>query len=639
MKKLWHLLFLWPSARWRLLVAAVGILGLSMATQLEVCALGFLGDQSIDLFRLFRAGPDGLSWEQIQQQWSQLAPQGLLTRAEALQHLSLQADGNPLKAILQNVRDWMQIDVSFEMLLSTLVLLALFKASTQFLARWTIQILSIRTAADLRERCFGSLMQQPMSGLHDSMVGGLSSRVMNDVTGVAAAWPSLLHNWIQAPIVVAMSFFMCWRLSWQLSLLVFAGCPLVLGPVLWLSQRLKRTQRAVLQGQERFLGALVDWLNGLPTIRIFNLERYANKHYQTDNDRLVGLEVRSALYAQLGRPILHVVATCLIAGVGLYGLWGLGLSFGTLVVFCGMLYLLYEPVKRYAEENHTVQRACAAAERLSSLTDRVAQADEEASRKGVAQSLQNGVQFNQVSFSYRPEQPVLKSCSLVIPRGELVALVGPTGSGKSSLVQLILGLYHPDRGEILWDGSDLQTVDPASVRQQIGFVPQRPFVFQTTVRENIAFGQTLPQEEIERAARQAHAHEFIQELPHGYDTVLGEGGKSLSGGQLQRLAIARALVKPSSLLILDEATSALDAVSESLIRQTLHELRGEKTLLVIAHRLSTIADADRILVLHEGSVVAQGSLSRLLQESPLFAAMWEASQLQAADDVQATQKR
>ena len=610
-----------------MILVVLAICGLSVATQLEVCALGFLSDQSIDLFKVFHAGPEGLSWDQLQEQWKAIAPSGVLTRTEALQHISAQADGNPLKALIQVVRTTFALDVSFEMLLGMLILLACFKASMQFLSKYVTQLLSISTSASLRKLAFDHLLQQPMSRAQEQMVGSMSSHVMNDVTSVAASWPALMHNYIQAPIVVLMSFAMCWRLSWQLSLLVFAGCPLVLGPILWLAQHLKRTQRALLKGQEGFLGALVDWLNGLPTIRIFNLEDYAAQQYQAQNQRLVDLETRGAFYAQLGRPILHVVATCLVAGVGLYGLWGLGLSFGSLVVFCGMLYLLYEPIKRYAEENHLVQRAAVAAERLAQLASGVWSSHAQERKERIAGPLEKEIEVREVSFGYRPDRPVLRRCSLKIPKGQMVALVGSTGSGKSSLVNLLLGLFAPQSGSILWDEEELSQLDIASVRQQIGVVPQRPFVFQASVRENLTFGQGFSDEEIQGAAQAAHALEFIRELPQGWETVLGEGGKSLSGGQLQRLAIARALLKPSSLLILDEATSALDPVSEGLIRATLQTLKRKKTLLVIAHRLSTITDADWVIELREGEVVAQGTLSELLDKSPTFKEMWEASQV------------
>lgn len=638
MGSLWRLLCAEPGVRWRMLVVVVAICGLSIATQLEVCALGFLSDQSIDLFKLFRAGPEGLSWEQLQEQWTAIAPSGVLTRADALQQMTAQQDGNPLKALIHTVREALALDVSFEMLLGVLILLACFKAVMQFLSRYVTQLLSIYTSASLRKLAFGRLLRQPMQRTQEQMVGGMSSHVMNDVTSVAASWPALMHNFVQAPVVVIMSFAMCWRLSWQLSLLVFAGCPIVLGPIIWLAQHLKRTQRALLKGQEGFLGSLVDWLNGLSTIRVFNLEEYAASHYQAQNEKLIDLERRGALYAQLGRPILHVVATCLVAGVGLYGLWGLGLSFGTLVVFCGMLYLLYEPIKRYAEENHLVQRARVAAERLALLAQRPEEEAESARIKKAVEPLQRGVEIKEVSFAYLPDRPVLRHCSLTIPRGKMVALVGATGSGKSSLVSLLLGLFSPQSGAILWDGEELGDLDPASVRRQIGVVPQRPFIFQASVRENLTFGQDVAEEEIERVAHAAHALEFIRELPHGWETVLGEGGKSLSGGQLQRLAIARALLKKSSLLILDEATSALDSVSEGLIRQTLQGLKGEKTLLVIAHRLSTITEADWIVVLQEGQVIAQGTLLNLLEQSPAFKAMWEAGQLRMSAEKQAVSR-
>jgi ABC-type multidrug transport system fused ATPase/permease subunit len=443
------------------------------------------------------------------------------------------------------------------------------------------------------------------------------------ISSVAAAWPALLHNAVQAPFVLIMSLSICAKVSWQLSLVVLAGIPLVFAPVLWLAQRLRKTQRAVLAGQETFTAQLIEWLHGLPTVRSFNMERFALDRYRQQNEALREMERRGALFAQLGRPVVHIVATTFMAGVLLFGLWKLELSFGSLVVFCGSLYLLYEPLKRFAEDHHTVQKACAASDRLRKLLD---QPVETVEQPCWLPPLGSVINLEKVTFGYQSGHPILKEVSLMIPQGQMVAIVGPTGAGKSTLAQLLLGLYRPQSGRITWDGIDLSTIDGAALRRAVSFVPQRPFLFQTSVRDNITFGQQVADDKVHEVARLAFAHDFISELPEGYQTIVGENGKTLSGGQVQRLAIARALLRPASLLVLDEATSALDTVSEEAIRKALEGLRHKMTLVVIAHRLSTVAHADWIVVMDEGRVAAQGTLEHLLEHSRLFQQMWAASQ-------------
>jgi ABC-type multidrug transport system fused ATPase/permease subunit len=245
-------------------------------------------------------------------------------------------------------------------------------------------------------------------------------------------------------------------------------------------------------------------------------------------------------------------------------------------------------------------------------------------RPGAVQtnSFSDKIEFDRVWFKYRDEW-VLKDFSCTIQRGEIVAIVGPTGAGKSTLIQLLARLYDPQKGEIRFDGNDLRNYSQKSLREQIAFVPQKPFLFFDTVYENIAFGRNYSREEVTKAAQLAFADEFIEELPRKYDSTLAEAGKSLSGGQQQRLAIARALVKGSPILVLDEATSSLDAVSEHRIRKAIDALSGRLTQIIVAHRLSTIERADRIIYLERGEKVAEGSRQELLAQCKQFKLMWD----------------
>ena len=336
---------------------------------------------------------------------------------------------------------------------------------------------------------------------------------------------------------------------------------------------------------------------------------------------MADLEKKSAKYDLSTRPIVHTLAMMFLSVALIYGLYVLKMEVSQVLFYCGMLYLFYEPIKKFAEENSHIQRGVAAAERmLEVMALKPEIADSPDARP--LQSFTNSIEFDKVSFKYGDEW-VLKELSFSVRKGEKVAIVGPTGSGKSTIVQLLPRLYEPQSGEIKIDGAPLSAYTQASIREQIAFVPQRPFLFIDTVRNNIAFGRPFTDEKIAQAAERAHATEFIERLSHRYNAPVEEGGKNFSGGQQQRLAIARALFKEAPILIMDEATSALDAVSEDQIKQALHHLKGSVTQIVIAHRLSTIEDADRIIYLESGVKIAEGSKEELLANCQPFKRMWE----------------
>ncbi|HSX13798.1 MAG TPA: ABC transporter ATP-binding protein, partial [Chlamydiales bacterium] len=282
---------------------------------------------------------------------------------------------------------------------------------------------------------------------------------------------------------------------------------------------------------------------------------------------------------------------------------------------------LYEPVKKFAEETANIQKGIVAAERMFEVLQIKPQIFD---REGAIDlpPFKNLIEFDHVWFKYQDEW-VLKDVSFSLKKGEVLAIVGATGAGKSTLVQLLPRLYDVQKGEIRIDGIPINALTQRSLRDQIAYVPQKPFLFYDTIAENITFGRHFPFEDIEDAAKKAYAHEFIAELPKQYDTFLAEMGKNLSGGQQQRLAIARALVKKAPILIMDEATSSLDAISESRIKQAICNLQGEITQILIAHRLSTIEHADRIIFLDRGKKIGEGTLPQLLETCLPFKVLWE----------------
>ncbi len=502
-----------------------------------------------------------------------------------------------------------------------LIFVALFKATTMFVHRFSTKLIAIRVSRDLRLAYFVHIQSLPMEFYQKYNMGSLSSRVVGDAVQIAESINACLVNYIQTPFTVVTTMTLCFLMSWKLSLIIFIGLPLLLFPILFLAKRVKQVSKQIQQNQERFASVLLDFLGGIQTVKIFAMEDFSLRKYSEQNQRMAALEQKNARYDLSTRPIVHTIAMFFVALALIYGLYFLHMTVSEVFVFCGLLYLFYEPIKKFAEENSHIQRGIAASERMfevMALKPRVSDQEQAA----VLTHFEGPIEFENVWFRYQDEW-VLKGLSFTIQKGETVAIVGPTGAGKSTIVQLLPRLYDVQKGEIRINGRPITCFTQKSLRDLIGFVPQRPFLFLDTVSENISYGRKFTPEQIQEAAIRAHADEFICRLPQGYQTELSETGKNLSGGQQQRLAIARALVKNAPILVMDEATSALDTISENYIKTAIQQLRGQITQIIIAHRLSTIEDADRIIYLEKGEKIAEGTCQELLNNCEGFRMMWE----------------
>jgi ABC-type multidrug transport system fused ATPase/permease subunit len=526
--------------------------------------------------------------------------------------------------IIQNVIDfvnyYLPISTNMKYLAAALISVAIFKALTLFAHRFTVRLMSIRVSQELRQKYFEHLQILPMEFFQRHNIGALSQRVVGDAQQIADAVSASLMNYLQTPFTVISTMVLCIITSWQLSLVVFIGFPLILFPIFFISRRVRKISRQIQQNRERFTSVLIDFLAGIQTVKVFAMEDFSLKKYIEQNERIAKLERKSARYDLSSRPVVHLLAMSFLSISLLYGLYVLEMSVSETFFFVGLLYVLYEPIKKFAEENSQIQRGIAAADRMFEVLEMKPQITDHATASSMA-SFEGPIEFKNVSFKY-DNQWVLKNLSFSVRKGETVAIVGPTGAGKSTIVQLLPRLYEVQEGEILINGKSVNTYTQKSLRDNIAFVPQKPFLFLDTVAENISYGRKFTQHQIEAAAKMAHAEEFIVQLPEGYMTELSEGGKNLSGGQQQRLAIARALVKGAPILVLDEATSSLDNVSEHFIQSAIQELRGKITQIIIAHRLTTIEDADRIIYLEKGVKIAEGTKDELLKSCPEFHRMW-----------------
>lgn len=611
-----------------LIITVFSMFAMTIATQCEMFALGVIAKAGPDFFTLFGKQGDkkienvqSVTKSEVDERWSRVSDTDTITLQQANDFIAMHGNVGLVQKINAFLDRHFEVATNLKKLAIVVVVIALFKAISLFLFRYFTQVISIRVSRDLRQQYFEHIQTLPLSFYHEYDVGALGARVGGDAGTIANAINSMLINFIQTPFALLTTLTACLMISWKLSLVIFVGFPLVVFPVVYIAKKIKLIAKEMQRNQERSGTVLLEALSGIMTIKIFAMEDVSIRKFKEVNDRAAKLDERSARYGTASRPILHTVSSIFFALTILVGLYLFQLAPGELLVFCGLLYVFYEPIKKFAEENNQIQRGVAAAERMYEVLDRKPCIID--SPKAIEmKSFNNQLEFKGVSFRYKDEW-ILKDLSFTVKKGEVVAIVGPTGAGKSTIVQLIPRLYDVQEGQILIDGIPVTQYTQKSLRESIAFVSQKPFLFLDTIKANIAYGRNFSDKEIKVAAQNAHAEEFILRMPGGYNYFLQELGKNLSGGQQQRLAIARALVKKAPILIMDEATSSLDTVSENKVKEAVQSLRGKLTQIIIAHRLSTIEHADKIIYLEEGRLVAEGTKKKLLEICPNFRRMWE----------------
>lgn len=630
MKKLFLSVFKNPKHRYLIFFTIFAMCALTIATQMEVLSIGVMTKKGPDFFELFAPEKEGtlqrvdqINRESFEARWNEITGpnETVLTKDDARNFLSRVNTPDRIQQIINVIDHYLPISTNVRNLAFVLVFVALFKAITLFCHRFATRLLAIRVSRDLRQQYFEHIQSLPMEFYQKYNIGSLSSRVAGDSSLIAEAITAVMTNFLQTPFTIISTLTICFFTSWQLSLIIFLGFPLIVIPIIYISTRVRKISRQIQQNQEEFTTVLIDFLSGIQTVKVFAMEDFSLKKYKEQNEQMAKLEKRSARYDLSSRPVVHTIAMSFLSISMLWGLYVLKLSVSEALFFCGLLYIFYEPVKKFAEENSHIQRGIAASERMfevMSVTPKILDCEDAETLK----TFEGSLEFENVSFRYDTDW-ILKDLSFSVKKGETVAIVGPTGAGKSTIVQLIPRLYEPQKGMIKINGKSIKEYTQKSLREFISFVPQRPFLFIDTIAANISFGTPYTIEKVKEAAVKAHASAFIENLPEGYLTELAETGKNLSGGQQQRLAIARALFKDAPILILDEATSSLDAISEQSIKMAIKELRGQMTQIIIAHRLSTIEDADKIIYLEAGQKMAEGTKDELLQICPGFRHMWE----------------
>jgi subfamily B ATP-binding cassette protein MsbA len=478
-----------------------------------------------------------------------------------------------------------------------------------------------RVIQDLRIDLYRSVAYQSPSFFAEHPTGVILTRILSDVEVVRRVATISLANGVRVAGMVPFLFLAAFLHEWRMSLLATVALPLLGWPMVRLGRRLRRAAQASQRSLADVAHKVTEAVGGVRVVQSFGMEPYEIGRFRRSLDDVLRAELRAGRASSLGPGLMELCGA--LVGAGLFYVAGRGIASGTLdpgnltvVVVC--LGLLFASTRRMNVFYTELQRALASAERVFDMRDHERGIrDRPAARELPPFAAE--IRFDRVDFAYG-EGEVLCGVDLSVRKGEVVALVGPSGAGKTTLVNLLPRFFDPTGGAVRIDGHDLREVTLASLRGQIGLVTQETVLFDDTVRNNIAYGRAeCSLERVIEVARATQAHEFIERLPQGYDTVLGEGGERLSMGQRQRLTIARALLKDPPILILDEATSALDAESESLVQAALEVLMRGRTSLVIAHRLATVRRADRIVVLDGGRIVEQGSHRELLEREGIYA--------------------
>ncbi|HYB20327.1 MAG TPA: lipid A export permease/ATP-binding protein MsbA [Thermodesulfobacteriota bacterium] len=490
------------------------------------------------------------------------------------------------------------------------ILKGLFDYGQAFLMSYVGQ----RIIADLREKIYNHIQSLSLSFFTRNPTGVLMSRILNDVNmiqgAVTDAVTGLLKDCFTLVGLVAVIFYRDWKLA-MVALVVF---PVAVYPIVKFGRKLRSYSTRSQSAMANITTILLESITGTRIVKAFNMEDHERERFAKENRRLFGILVKSVRVRAISHPLMEFLGGVGIAFIVFYGGYNVirgEATPGTFFSFLAALLMLYEPVKRLSGINNTVQQGLAAATRIFEVLDTVPEIHDKPGAQ-ILSSVSQRIEYQEVCFKYE-EDWVLKNIHLQIRVGEMVAFVGASGGGKTTLVNLLPRFYDVTSGKISIDGTDIRDLTTQSLRSLIGIVTQQTILFNDTVRNNIAYGKIdQPFEEIVKAAEAAYAHGFIQNLPQGYDTIIGEAGVKLSGGERQRISIARALLKNAPILILDEATSSLDSESEIEVQKALEFLMQGRTTLVIAHRLSTIRKADRIMVISNGMIVEEGTHEELL---------------------------
>ena len=553
-----------------------------------------------------------------------------ITIALFMAQLVAATDG-ALAWLVKPMMDKIFVEKNLEMLkLIPLAIVGLYvvRGLGRYIQNYFMRYANLRMVMDLRTDLFKKIQGMSLAFHKSRSTGELISRVMSDVSVVRSANVDVIKNLIRQIFTIMALLVVLFKRDWELALMGCLTVPFAGVLIDRLGRKIKEITKASQEKRADLSALMVDSFSGVRIVKAFNMEEQETKRFRKQLHRLYALSMKKVKAAELVSPLIEFLGSLGAAAIiyvgGMRVISG-RLTPGDFFSFMAALMMMYGPIRKLTKVNNTIQAAIAASERVFEVLDMepdIRDAPDAVEVKGFRES----ILFDHVWFAY-PDDPdtwILKDINLEVEKGEILALVGESGAGKTTLVDLVPRFYDPTQGAVYLDGIDLRKIKQASLRALIGMVTQDVILFNDTILNNILYGRPKATfEEVVEAARVAHAHEFILQLPNGYETVVGERGVRLSGGQKQRLAIARAVLKNPPILILDEATSALDTQSERMVQDAMDRLMVGRTVLVIAHRLSTIQKAHRIAVLDKGRIVEMGTHRELIDKGGLYSHLYK----------------
>lgn len=533
----------------------------------------------------------------------------------------------PIPSFLSSLETMLQKEkvLSLVIVSSAILLIAFFKGMFSYFQVFITSRIGFQLVYTLQRELFAHLQRLSLSFHNRARAGELLTKIASDTKSLKDLFTESILDFTTHILTIIAMFAIMFTMNWKLSLIVLATFPAMSYSIFYLFRKIRASAKRQRKKEGKIASQISEIMTSVLLVQAFSRESYEDERFETKSAQTLEESIRIARMEAATTRSVEVISACGICAAVLFGslqvLKGL-MTPGDVLVFASYLTNMYKPLKMVAKLSTKFSKAMVSAERISEILEVEAEIqDDPHAIKAV--KLNGDIIFKNVYFDYGNGRDILKDVSFAISSGQRVALVGASGVGKSTIISLILRLYAPKKGVILIDGVDIKDYQRESLRREIGIVLQDSLLLGATINENISYGKPdATQEEIEEAARQAHAHDFIMDLPDGYETVLGERGSTLSGGQRQRISLARAIIKRPSILILDEPTSSVDAESEILIRNAIDHLQKGKTMLIIAHHLSSIKGSDHILVLKDGEIVEQGTHDQLLNQKGYYSELF-----------------
>ncbi|MGC8829554.1 MAG: ABC transporter ATP-binding protein [Verrucomicrobiia bacterium] len=527
--------------------------------------------------------------------------------------------------VIKKIDPWLPLmgrPLDAKQIIGGLLLLPLLVATSRYLgylSTYCTNWVSERANADLRISVLRKLNTLSLEFFNKSTTGDLLTRIQTDTAAFHRFMSQGLNDLIKEPLTIIVVLAAMFAVEWKLTILTIVFLPICFAPLIIIGRKVRKITQKYIQVGINQWSHLVELLSSIRVIKAFGLEEEQNQRYKDSTKMQVHYAMKTVQAKELINPIIETISM-LGLGVLIIFVFITNTKIPNLVGFLTGVVLLFTPIKKLANVHVMFKQASVSVDRLFDLFAEESTVKEATNPKSVT-SFEKEISFENVSFSYT-NQYVLDNISIKIPKGLRLGIAGESGSGKSTLVNLLFRFYDPVRGRIKIDGIDIREIRTDDLRKLMALVSQEIIVFDATVAENIACGKSgATRQEIEEAAKKANAHDFIINLPQGYDTRLGERGVTLSGGQRQRICIARAFIRNAPILVLDEATASLDSKSEAEVQAAIDALEENRTVICVAHRISTLANMDKIIVLDKGKIIEQGTFEELLKQDGVFAAM------------------